>query len=354
MDRNSRETTPSTLRSPVADRTISPSHPDRIHPTRFKIGHKEDVDRLKLEVSIEQLNERWKSIWQSDSSELDKQSELGGIAATMALIGHLDTATTHILDSYGPGEARCSLLRKAFRFSPDLDQTSKAFALLEFEDERTAGAEGLGAGLAESKRDSQSSVRIDEEGLEFLGEHRDAMVASFAEYYVSIHTSSGDKSELSEAFNVALSMEMSAEAETTVLRKLYYSAPFQCWDHILDSKGETYQLRDGMTLVHQMLRRDAAQTADLLIDSKRGSSLLAPAFTSWMQKDVNAPVRWLEDNTNRVSDFQRDRIYQGIANYSVQIGETDTAQVWSELIADQKLRQRVESKIESAKDVRKP
>lgn len=70
---------------------------------------------------------RWTAIVNSNESESEKVKKLTSIALTMAIKGHAIEAFDKSMKAYGPGEARCGLIKGIFSGAKDVSDLESCF-----------------------------------------------------------------------------------------------------------------------------------------------------------------------------------------------------------------------------------
>mgnify|MGYP000719459692 CR=1 FL=1 len=323
--------------------TFANSHKSRVDE-RSKNNHSVN-ERFSVksvgaaDISLGDFLEKWDNACSNTNDDSSRIVFLRGIASLMAQNGYSREAIAKIVETFGPGKARCHLLSAVFRFSPDSGQLSELFGTLEYDDERMAASEGIAHALAYNT----TPEKVDVKKYEYLKGFLDVMLATLAEEFV-IANSSGSPQDLTKSFELAFDLPLSSVTERTTLMKLYSIAPFDCWDYIA-RKGLDGFRGESEALVEHMVRVSGKDAADKLASTPQSEALLARALSLWMKVDASAPIKWIQERTDEMTGVQRDSAYSGIAAYAIEQGELDVARSWSESISSPEQREVMEGRI---------
>ncbi|RYD71756.1 MAG: hypothetical protein EOP84_24345 [Verrucomicrobiaceae bacterium] len=274
----------------------------------------------------------WDDSLKSGDSARERLSELKGIAASMAAEGKAYHALERTLETLGPGDSRCSVIRAIFQASSDLESLEKCYARLDYDDEKNFATQGL----SEKLTFLSSPDKIDFNKFKYLGDRFDKVVSTTVSTYIIQHSLTG-RIETSDAFKNSINVGMSKDAEKAVISDVTTIVPFSCWDHIVE-KGIDRLNVDHNRIVTEMVRIDPQKAIERISSEPKVSGSFSGAFTEWMKNDSSKPIEWINSNSRKLSPEQRDRAYQGIANYAVQQGDLAAAKQWAGMITDERVK----------------
>lgn len=272
------------------------------------------------------LDTMWSDSVKHAGSEMELVKDLKGIAASMAAEGRAREALEKTLETLGPGDSRCSVVRAIFQAARDIDSLGECFTLLEQDDEKDFAAQGL----AERLTFESSPEVIDFRKFRYLENRLDKLIATTVSTYIMQHSRTG-QIDGSGVFEKSVSTALPAEARKSIIADVVTVVPFNCWNHMVAS-GLELSATDHERVVREMVRIDPQAALGKLLPAAGEAPSFRTAFTEWMTKDSTKPIEWINANSATLSEAQRDRAYQGIASYAARQGDPATARQWAGMV----------------------
>lgn len=274
----------------------------------------------------------WKNSVKNAGSEMELVTDLKGIAASMAAEGRAREALVKTLETLGPGDSRCGVVRAIFQGARDIDSLADCFTLLEHDDEKDFAAQGLAERLT---FDSTPEV-IDFRKFRYLGNRLDKMIATTVSTYIIQHSRTGQTTG-SGVFEKSVSTALPVEARKAIIADVVTVVPFNCWNHVVND-GMELSPAEQDRIVTEMVRIDPQAAIGKIRPASGASASFKTAFTEWMKKDATKPVEWINANSTTLTEAQRDRAYQGIAGYAAQQGDLTTARQWAGMVTNAEVK----------------
>lgn len=272
------------------------------------------------------LDTMWKNSVKNAGSEMELVTDLKGIAASMAAEGRAREALVKTLETLGPGDSRCSVVRAIFQAARDIDSLGDCFSLLEQDDEKDFAAQGLAERLT---FDSTPEV-IDFRKFHYLGNRLDKMIATTVSTYIMQHSTTGQIAG-SGVFEKSFSTALPLEARKSIIADVVTVVPFNCWNHVVND-GMELSPAELDRIVREMVRIDPQAALGKIRPTSGATASFKTAFTEWMKKNSTKPIEWINANSATLTEAQRDRAYQGIASYAAQQGDLATARQWAGMV----------------------
>ncbi|RYD18998.1 MAG: hypothetical protein EOP88_20600, partial [Verrucomicrobiaceae bacterium] len=278
------------------------------------------------------LDTKWTDSMKNAGSEMELVTDLKGIAASMAAEGRAHEALVKTLETLGPGDSRCSVVRAIFQAARDIDSLGECFTLLEQDDEKDFAAQGL----AERLTFESSPEEIDFRKFRYLGNRLDKMIATTVSTYIIQHSTTGQIAG-SGVFEKSFSTALPLEARKSIIADIVSIVPFNCWNHVVND-GMDLSPAEQDRIVTEMVRIDPQAAIGKIRPASVAAASFKTAFTEWMKKDSIKPIEWINANSATLSEAQRDRAYQGIAGYAARQGDLATARQWAGMVTNAEVK----------------
>lgn len=290
-------------------------------------------------LTADTFDEEWQKLMNSELPESHKVTLLGQLVFKMSKLGHTEEATRKIIDSFGPGNNRNSLLRICFNTFSEGAELSGAYALLEFDDEKQSARRGIASHAARLAFESKAGFSIDPQKFGFLKEDLPELRENAAIAYVDMCVRDSPE-RAKEALQAVLTDDLTPAARNSILSTMAPFIPFETWDKF-HTAGKPGDHQTGLAIVDRMLSRDPAATLQTLGKGDVTGDYIPKAVQDWMSKDATKPIEWVEANRSSLRGPQLDGAIAGIVSYSAGVGERETAYAWAQQVGDKETKRKL-------------